>query len=117
MGYQLEFTIREVGTEDEYEVKAATQIAVLNPTGPILRNLEISGPSGYVTLSVELEVEGGGSADSVVFKMGEEALYQESQVSAGQFSYQWDTSSLGVEKKKKKKKDRNKKKKKKKKKS
>merc|ERR1712000_518660 len=31
--YQLEFTIREVGTEDEYEVKAATQLAVLNPTG------------------------------------------------------------------------------------
>ncbi|MDP6999736.1 MAG: Ig-like domain-containing protein, partial [Candidatus Poribacteria bacterium] len=95
--YQLEFSVREVGTEDEYEIKAATQIAVLNPTGPILRNLEISGQSGYVTLSVELEVEGDGSADSVVFKMGEEALYRESQVSPGQFSYQWNTSSLGID--------------------
>ncbi|MDP7278863.1 MAG: Ig-like domain-containing protein, partial [Candidatus Poribacteria bacterium] len=93
--YQVVFTVREVGTEDAYEATASTQVAVLNPEGPILRNLEISGTGGYVTLSVELEVKGDSVAD-VAFKMGEETLYQESQVSPGQFSYQWDTSDLGL---------------------
>ncbi|MDP6598461.1 MAG: Ig-like domain-containing protein [Candidatus Poribacteria bacterium] len=93
--YQVTFTVREVETEEAYQTTVSTQITVLNLEGPILRDLQISGSSGYVSLSVRLEVEGNSLAD-VAFQVEAEEIYQQSQVSSGQLSYDWDTSALGL---------------------
>ncbi len=93
--YQLVFTISEIDTQEAYQTTVSTQISVLNPEGPILRDLQIIGTSGYVTLSVELEVKGDSLAD-VAFKIGTKEIYQQSEISSGQVSYDWDTSALGL---------------------
>ena len=92
--YDLKFTIREIDTVDKYEVVTNTRISVLNPNGPIMRNLKfVSRGSGIAQLSIDLDTALG-DFEYLSFKVNDEIVHTKNQI-RGEYSYTLDTSKFG----------------------
>ena len=95
--YKLTFTVQETNTNEKYETEVTTKLVVVSNTGPIIRELEVIGSRGVVTIQFQLKSERPVTASFQVaegasFSSIGEKLNQET----GNVFYEWDTAGYGT---------------------